>query len=147
MKTTLNQIRANSPCGIRPESDGTLTGWLKLKQYLGEDFGADAPIDIRTIIDSNGLDDALWCLSSVIGRDREHRLYAVWCTRQVQHLMTDQRSLDALDVAERFANGLATKEELAAHTLKKNQTEYEEKLKSAEATTKKWQQLHTQSTL
>ena len=114
MKTTLNQIRANSPCGIRPESDGTLTGWLKLKQYLGEDFGADAPIDIRTIIDSNGLDDALWCLSSVIGRDREHRLYAVWCTRQVQHLMTDQRSLDALDVAERFANGLATKEELAA---------------------------------
>ena len=28
--------------------------------------------------------------------------------------MTDQRSLDALDVAERYANGQATDEELAA---------------------------------
>jgi hypothetical protein len=38
----------------------------------------------------------------------------VWCARQVQHLMTDQRSLAALDVAERHANGEATDEELAA---------------------------------
>jgi len=36
----------------------------------------------------------------------------VWCARQVQHLMTDKRSLDAIDVAERFANGLATENEL-----------------------------------
>lgn len=42
------------------------------------------------------------------------RLFAVWCARQVQHLMKDQRSIAAIDVAERFANGLATKEELAA---------------------------------
>ena len=46
--------------------------------------------------------------------DRELRLFAVWCARQVQHLMTDQRSLDALDVAERHANGQATDEELSA---------------------------------
>ena len=41
-------------------------------------------------------------------------MFAAWCARQVQHLMTDKRSLDALDVAERYANGLATDEELAA---------------------------------
>ena len=46
--------------------------------------------------------------------DRESRLFAVWCARQVQHLMEDQRSIDALDVAEKFANGKATEEQLDA---------------------------------
>ena len=46
--------------------------------------------------------------------DRELRLFAVWSARQVQHLMTDARSLAAVDVAERHANGQASREELAA---------------------------------
>jgi len=46
--------------------------------------------------------------------DRELRLFAVWCVRQAQHLLTDQRSITAIDVAERYANGEATDEELAA---------------------------------
>jgi hypothetical protein len=46
--------------------------------------------------------------------DRELRKFAVWCARQVQHLMTDPRSVAALDVAERHADGLATDEELRA---------------------------------
>jgi hypothetical protein len=41
-------------------------------------------------------------------------LYAVDCARMVQHLMTDQRSLDALNIAERHADGLASDEDLAA---------------------------------
>ena len=36
----------------------------------------------------------------------------VKCARLVQHLMTDKRSLNALDVAERFSNGTATRSEL-----------------------------------
>jgi hypothetical protein len=46
--------------------------------------------------------------------DRELRKFAVWCARQVQHLMTDPRSVAALDVAERHAEGLATDAELRA---------------------------------
>jgi hypothetical protein len=46
--------------------------------------------------------------------DSELRRFAVWSARRVQHLMTDPRSLDALDVAERHAEGSATDEELAA---------------------------------
>ena len=46
--------------------------------------------------------------------DRELRKFAVRCARQVQHLMTDPRSVAALDVAERHAEGLATDEELNA---------------------------------
>ena len=38
----------------------------------------------------------------------------VKCARLVQHLMTDKRSLAALDVAERWVDGLATDEELEA---------------------------------
>ncbi len=105
MKTTLNQIRAKSPCR---------SGWEKLLAYLGKTKADDEPISIATILDSNGLDDALWCLQAVKGRDREIRLFGVWCARQVQHLMTDPRSIAALDVAERFANGEATQYELNA---------------------------------
>ena len=105
MKTTLNQIRAKSPCQ---------SGWIKLLAYLGKTKADDEPISIVTILDSNGLDDALWCLQAVKGRDREIRLFGVWCARQVQHLMTDPRSIAALDVSERFANCNATQEELDA---------------------------------
>ena len=103
MKTTLNAIREHSPCA---------EGWRKLLAHLGKTQADDEPLAITTILDSNGLDDALWCLRAVTGHDREIRLYAVWCARQVQHLMTDPRSIAALDVAERFANGAATAEEL-----------------------------------
>ena len=105
MKTTLNAIRAQSPCA---------EGWQKLLAYLGKTKADDEPVSIIAVLDSNGIDDALWCLRAVTGYDREIRLYAVWCARQVQHLMTDDRSLAALDVAERFANGDATERELSS---------------------------------
>ena len=46
--------------------------------------------------------------------DAQKRIFAVRCARRVQHLMTDPRSVAALDVAERHAKGEATDEELAA---------------------------------
>ena len=105
MHTTLNKIREHDPCR---------EGWEKLLAYLGKTKADDEPLSILTILDSNGLDDALWALGAVDGHDRELRLFAVWCARRVQHRMTDQRSLAALDVAEQYANGLATDEQLAA---------------------------------
>ena len=105
MYTTLNKIRAHSPCH---------EGWTKLLKNLGKTKADNKRLAITTILDSNGLDDALWCLRAVDGHEREMRLYAVDCARAVQHLMTDARSIAALDVAERFANGLATDQELAA---------------------------------
>ena len=46
--------------------------------------------------------------------DKQLRLFAVRCARRVQHLMTDPRSIAALDVAERYAQGEATDDELSA---------------------------------
>lgn len=103
--TTLHKIRAHSPCA---------DGWAKLLRHLGKTQADDEPLAFATILDSNGLDDALWCLRAVNGHEREVRLFAAWRARQVQHLMTDPRPLAALDVAERYANGQATDEELAA---------------------------------
>lgn len=71
----------------------------------------DAEIPLLDILKSNGLADALWVLHCVLDADRDLRLFAVWCARQVEHLMEDQRSKDALNVAERFVNGEATDEE------------------------------------
>ena len=48
--------------------------------------------------------------------DAQLRLFAVRCARRVQHLMTDPRSIAALDVAERHTRGEATNAELAAAT-------------------------------
>ena len=101
--TTLNRIRAQGPC---------IDGWAKLLRHLGKTQADDAPVSLLTILESNGLNDALWCLRAVDGHEREMRLYAVWCARQVQHLMTDPRPLAAIDIAERHANGQATDEEL-----------------------------------
>ena len=105
MKTTLNKIRSHGPC---------TDGWEKLLRHLGKTQADDESLDLLTILNSNGLDDTLWCFCAVDGHDREMRLFGVWCARQVQYLLTDQRSIDALDVSERFANGHATTEELAA---------------------------------
>ena len=103
--TTLKKIRACSPCE---------SGWTQLLKHLGKTTADDEPLPFSVILESNGLDDALWCCRAAPEYDREWRLFAVWCARQVQHLMTDKRSIEALDVAERFANGLATTQELDA---------------------------------
>ena len=95
---------------------------LQALPFTGEDEEAEryfthqhhATISLLSILESNDLDDALWALRCVPNCDRDARLYAVWCARQVQYLMTDPRSLNVLDVAERFANGEASAQELDA---------------------------------
>lgn len=96
MRTTLNKIREKSPC---------TSGWTKLLKNLGKTKPDDNELLITTILESNGLNDALWCLRAVTDKDREIRLFAVECARSVQHLMTDPHSIAAIDVAEDFANG------------------------------------------
>lgn len=101
--TTLNRIREHGPC---------IGGSRKLLKRLGKTGSDDTPLAYATILESNGFADALWCLRAEPQHASIWRMYAVRCARRWQHLMTDERSLQALDVAERHARGLATDEEL-----------------------------------
>lgn len=56
MKTTLNAIREHKPC-----SDD----WKKLLECLCKTQADDEPLAITTVLDSNGLYHALWCLRAV----------------------------------------------------------------------------------
>jgi len=48
--------------------------------------------------------DRLWVIMRTdLVSERLMRRFAVWCARQVQHLMDDERSIHALDVAEAYA--------------------------------------------
>lgn len=56
MTTTLAAIRAQSPCRA---------GWMWLLKHV--DMPDDAPLPLATILDSNGINDALWVAYRVIG--------------------------------------------------------------------------------
>ena len=106
--TTFNLLREHGACE---------SGYRRLAKSLGgiDTYGRDTPIPLTAVLDSNGLDDALWCLRATTEPcDKFARLLAVRFAREVQHLMTDPRSLAALDVAERYAHGRATDAELGA---------------------------------
>lgn len=57
--------------------------------------------------------DKIWVAIQFLD-ERTNRLFAVWCAREALKLVDnpDQRSIEACNVAERFANGEATGEEL-----------------------------------
>ena len=105
LTTTLNRIWDCSPCE---------DGWEQGLAAAGKLQGDDDPITYAAIIDAVGLENALWCCRAEPQYTNIWRRYAVWRAKQVQHLMTDARSVAALEVAERHAEGLATDDELAA---------------------------------
>lgn len=103
---TLKQLRDAKAC---------VEGYNKVVCMLtGEEFDEDRETHMRChheceislidIANNNGIDDALWATRCLVGKDRDLRLYAVWCALQVQHLLGNERSIEAIDVAERFAN-------------------------------------------
>lgn len=103
--TTLNRIREHRPCQYR---------WPMLLAGLGKTSADDEPLPYARIVEICGIDDALWACRAEPQYEKEWRLFAIWCARQVEHLMKDERSRAALDASERFANGEATADELDA---------------------------------
>ena len=51
--TTLNKIRARSPCE---------SGWTKLLEHLGKTTADDEPLPFSVILESNGLDERFMVL-------------------------------------------------------------------------------------
>lgn len=106
--TTLNDIRSHDPS---PAS------WEKLLKHLGKAKADDEPLPLLTILESNGLDDALWCLRALDDRYQGPiRLLA--CDFAEQALKYghegEDRPRQAIETARKYARGEATAEELAA---------------------------------
>ncbi|MFN9969178.1 MAG: hypothetical protein ACK58T_04695, partial [Phycisphaerae bacterium] len=73
MTTTLNRSRAHHPY---PD------GWSRLLRGLGKAQADDEPLWIDTVLEHNGLEDALWCLRAVEGHG-ERAL--VWIDGEFTH--------------------------------------------------------------
>jgi len=102
MNTTLNKIKSHRPCK---------DGWEKLITYLGKTEADDDELTIATIIESNGIQDAIWALRAVDGHDKEIRLFAADCAESVLHIYEDKypgddRHRKAIQAARDYANGL-----------------------------------------
>jgi hypothetical protein len=100
MTTTLNQIRSHSLC---------TEGWAKLLRHLNKTAADDEPLSLLTILESNGLDDAIWCLRTEPTPERIQR-FALYIARRVEHLHPAAKACN--EVTERYLSGQATKDEL-----------------------------------
>ena len=104
MTTTLNQIRSHRPCQ---------EGWAKLLKHLNKNSADDEPLSLLTVLTSNGLDDAIWCLRTEPEPTPERtQRFALAVARRVQHLHPQTEA--TLDIVDRFLSGQATKAELDA---------------------------------
>jgi hypothetical protein len=108
---TLNAIRAHCPCE---------DGWRKLLAHLGKTKPDDEQLPLLTILDSNGVDDALWCLRALPPEyGPACRLLACEYAETVLPIFEsehpdDKRPRAAIETARRHARGEATDTELAA---------------------------------
>lgn len=78
--TSLSAIR-NGELGA-PCQDG----WSKLLKHLGKTKADNEALPLLTVLESNGLDDALWVLSADPALDRLARHFQAWCADQVLHI-------------------------------------------------------------
>jgi hypothetical protein len=101
---TLNSIRQHGPCK---------DGWEKLLSHLGKTQADDEPLPLLTVLNSNGLQDTLWCFRALSSE------WASWARLTIADIVqpamkytTDPRPQQALDASRAFARGEISQEEL-----------------------------------
>ena len=103
------------------EKGACVSGYRKLADSLGgvTKYGKDTPIPLSKIVESNGMDDALWCLRAT-AENAENFLITFACDcaeRVLTHYETyypdDQRPRQAIEAARRC---LTDKSDAAANT-------------------------------
>ncbi len=110
--TTLDELQKHKACKDR---------YQILTAALGPKWSNKKRIPLVTILETNGLDDALWSLRADLASDAEctSRLLACRFCRAVLPIFEskfpdDPRIRNTIETAERFAQGKATGKELAA---------------------------------
>ena len=109
LTTTLNKIRACSPCA---------SGWRTLVKHVGKDFDPDAEINLLTILESNGVADTLWTLRAT---DQESKRIASQLAIEFaattlpifeKRSPNDERPRKAIQAARDYLDGKISLEEL-----------------------------------
>lgn len=83
--TTLNAIRKQGPCE---------DGWSTLLSFLGKTKADDEPLSVKTILESNGLIEALWVLDFAVQDNRLARHFQAWCAARAMRIFKDERPSD-----------------------------------------------------
>ena len=99
MRYTVDDVMKWRPCYSR----------AKVKKL----FGRRRSVTLVDMLSSGELSDhdAIWCACRAMD-DRQRRLFACDCADSVVRLTTDPRAAVCIAVARRYADGLATSEEL-----------------------------------
>lgn len=105
MKTTLRKIKKLRPCE---------EGWEKLISNVGADL--DKEVTIKEILESNGIEDAVWALQA-IDDQKSARLFSADVAESVLGIFekecpNDKRPRIAIQAARDYANGLISEEQL-----------------------------------
>jgi hypothetical protein len=108
MIVTLKGILENYP----PVFDPDRSELPKLLKHLGKPLADDAPLRLAVVLEANGFNFAVWCLNCVVDHDRDIRSFAVWCGNRAKHLMAEQKSVLALESAEKYLAGQITRTSL-----------------------------------
>lgn len=109
--TTFNLLREKSAC---------TSGYKTLARHLGsvDAYGADKEINLLTILESNGFDDAIWSLRATVqSSDQVKRLIAADFAESVLHIFESKRPGDdrprkAIQAARDFANSEISADEM-----------------------------------
>jgi hypothetical protein len=112
--------------------------WKRLLNLLGKSKITKKILPLGTILDACGLDDAIEALKTVKEHKNAIRLFACYCARKAVPLFEkrypdDMRLSRAIDVAEQYARGLASKDSLNA-ARKSLKTTYQDVCKDSEIT-------------
>jgi hypothetical protein len=109
LTTTLNLCKQNNACR---------TGYDTLVAFLGPDYGMDKPINLVTILESNGIKDTIWALRAT-KQDSKYisRMFAADCAESVLHYYEDKYPNDnrvrkCIQAARDYAEGKISLKEL-----------------------------------
>jgi hypothetical protein len=111
LTTTFNLLREKNACE---------TGYKNLAKHLGgvTAYGKDVEIDLLTILESNGFDDAVWCLRATVqDSDNIKRIITCDFAESVLHIFESKRPGDdrprkAIEAARGFIAGSVSREDM-----------------------------------
>jgi hypothetical protein len=109
--TTLNDIRKHEP---------SIYSWEKLLKHLGKTKADDEPLKFSTILESNGVEDAYWCLQALPSEyGKQIRLLSADVAERVIYIYEREypdcdKPRNAIQAARDYANGLISEEELSS---------------------------------